>query len=73
VDDIGLHFIHERGKGSNPFPIILTHGYPDSFYPGKSTVRRSFRVSAVNIEIAQRIAGQTVQRPPGFMIDPGTG
>ena len=31
VDDIGLHFIHERGKGPNPFPIILTHGYPDSF------------------------------------------
>jgi epoxide hydrolase len=25
VDGIGLHFIHERGKGSNPFPIILTH------------------------------------------------
>jgi pimeloyl-ACP methyl ester carboxylesterase len=32
VDDIGLHFIHERGKGPNPFPILLTHGYPDSFY-----------------------------------------
>jgi pimeloyl-ACP methyl ester carboxylesterase len=32
LDDIGLHFIHERGKGPNPFPIILTHGYPDSFY-----------------------------------------
>jgi len=32
VDNIGLHFIHERGKGPNPFPIILTHGYPDSFY-----------------------------------------
>ncbi len=32
VDDIGIHFIHERGKGPNPFPIILTHGYPDSFY-----------------------------------------
>jgi pimeloyl-ACP methyl ester carboxylesterase len=32
VDDIGIHFIHERGKGSNPFPLILTHGYPDSFY-----------------------------------------
>ena len=32
VDGIGLHFIHERGKGPNPFPIILTHGYPDSFY-----------------------------------------
>jgi len=32
VDDIGIHFIHEHGKGPNPFPIILTHGYPDSFY-----------------------------------------
>ena len=32
VDDIGIHFIHERGKGPDPFPLILTHGYPDSFY-----------------------------------------
>jgi hypothetical protein len=31
VDDIGIHFIHERGKGLNPFPLILTDGYPDSF------------------------------------------
>lgn len=31
VDGIGIHFIHERGKGPDPFPIILTHGYPDSF------------------------------------------
>ena len=32
VDGIGIHFIHERGKGPNPTPIILTHGWPDSFY-----------------------------------------
>jgi pimeloyl-ACP methyl ester carboxylesterase len=32
VDAVGIHFIHVRGKGPNPFPIILTHGYPDSFY-----------------------------------------
>jgi pimeloyl-ACP methyl ester carboxylesterase len=32
VDDIGIHFIHEHGKGPHPFPLILTHGYPDSFY-----------------------------------------
>jgi pimeloyl-ACP methyl ester carboxylesterase len=31
VDGIGIHFIHERGKGPKPFPLILTHGYPDSF------------------------------------------
>jgi microsomal epoxide hydrolase len=32
VDGIGIHFIHERGRGPKPFPLILTHGYPDSFY-----------------------------------------
>jgi pimeloyl-ACP methyl ester carboxylesterase len=32
VDGVGIHFIHARGKGPNPFPLILTHGYPDSFY-----------------------------------------
>jgi len=24
-------FIPEHGKGENPMPIILNHGYPDSF------------------------------------------
>jgi pimeloyl-ACP methyl ester carboxylesterase len=32
IDGLGIHFIHERGKGPNPTPIILTHGWPDSFY-----------------------------------------
>ncbi len=32
VDGIQIHFIHEPGKGPNPTPIILTHGWPDSFY-----------------------------------------
>lgn len=31
VDGTGIHFIHERGKGPNPLPLILTHGWPDSF------------------------------------------
>jgi pimeloyl-ACP methyl ester carboxylesterase len=31
VDGLGVHFIHERGRGERPFPLILTHGYPDSF------------------------------------------
>lgn len=31
VDGFGLHFIHERGTGENPLPILLTHGWPDSF------------------------------------------
>ncbi|HZR41256.1 MAG TPA: epoxide hydrolase [Ktedonobacteraceae bacterium] len=32
LDGSSIHFIHERGKGPNPLPIILTHGWPDSFY-----------------------------------------
>ncbi len=32
VDGLGIHFIHERGKGPDPRPLILTHGWPDSFY-----------------------------------------
>jgi len=31
VKGIGLHFIHERGLGPDPLPLILTHGFPDSF------------------------------------------
>jgi microsomal epoxide hydrolase len=26
-----VHFVHERGHGPSPLPIVLTHGFPDSF------------------------------------------
>lgn len=32
IDGTELRFIHESGKGPDPLPIILTHGWPDSFY-----------------------------------------
>lgn len=32
IDDLGIHLIHERGQGPNPIPIIITHGWPSSFY-----------------------------------------
>jgi pimeloyl-ACP methyl ester carboxylesterase len=32
VDGTVLHFVHERGHGPKPLPIVLTHGYPDSFF-----------------------------------------
>ncbi|GFP76450.1 epoxide hydrolase family protein [Clostridium fungisolvens] len=38
VDGIDIHFIHERGKGPNPIPIILTHGWPDSFLRYKKLI-----------------------------------
>ena len=40
VDGIGLHFIHERGKGPNPTPLLLIHGFPDSFYRYHKVIER---------------------------------
>ncbi|WP_018752123.1 epoxide hydrolase family protein [Paenibacillus sanguinis] len=31
IDGTRVHFIHEYGKGPRPLPIILTHGWPDSY------------------------------------------
>jgi pimeloyl-ACP methyl ester carboxylesterase len=31
VDGLRIHFIHERGNGPDPLPIVLTHGFPSSF------------------------------------------
>ena len=30
VEDIDIHFIHERGSGPSPLPLIITHGWPGS-------------------------------------------
>src|SRR5260370_22698736 len=32
IDGFGIHFIHERGQGLNPLPLLLTHGWPGSFF-----------------------------------------
>jgi pimeloyl-ACP methyl ester carboxylesterase len=32
VDGTGIHFIHVRGQGPRPLPLILTHGWPSTFY-----------------------------------------
>src|SRR5947209_3948686 len=32
LDSHAIHFIHERGKGPNPLPIVLTHGWPSTFF-----------------------------------------
>jgi Epoxide hydrolase N terminus len=32
INGVNIHLIHMKGKGANPLPIILTHGWPDSFY-----------------------------------------
>ena len=31
IDDCLIHFVHERGNGPNPTPLIISHGWPSSF------------------------------------------
>ncbi len=38
VDGLGIHFIHEKGKGPNPMPLVVTHGWPGSFYEMHKTI-----------------------------------
>lgn len=32
VDGLRLHFLHERGRGPDPIPIVLVHGWPSTFF-----------------------------------------
>ncbi len=31
LDGLRIHFLHQRGKGPKPLPLIITHGWPGSF------------------------------------------
>ena len=32
IDGVGIHYIHVPGKGPSPMPLVLSHGWPSSFY-----------------------------------------
>src|SRR3954451_24248528 len=32
VDGFGIHFVHRHGVGPDPLPLVLTHGWPSTFY-----------------------------------------
>jgi pimeloyl-ACP methyl ester carboxylesterase len=39
LDGIRVHFIHVRGTGAHPLPVILTHGWPWTFWDYKDVIR----------------------------------
>lgn len=39
VDGIPLHFIREPGKGPNPIPLVMTHGWPWTFWDYNELIR----------------------------------
>ena len=38
IDGVPIHFIHVRGKGPNPRPIILSHGWPWTFWDWRDVI-----------------------------------
>jgi pimeloyl-ACP methyl ester carboxylesterase len=32
VDGFGVHVVHARGRGPDPIPLLITHGWPSCFY-----------------------------------------
>lgn len=38
IDGVPIHFIHVRGKGPNPVPIVLNHGWPWTFWDLKDVI-----------------------------------
>ncbi|MEA3215167.1 MAG: hypothetical protein QOJ19_1323 [Acidimicrobiia bacterium] len=39
IDGIPIHFIHEKGRGPNPIPLVLTHGWPWTFWDLNAVIR----------------------------------
>ena len=39
VEGIPIHFIHQPGKGPRPIPLILTHGWPWTFWDFNKVIR----------------------------------
>ena len=38
IDGIPIHFIYEKGKGPNPMPLILSHGWPWTFWDWQKVI-----------------------------------
>jgi hypothetical protein len=32
IRGLGLHYIHEKGRGPHPYPLILSHGWPSTAF-----------------------------------------
>ncbi|HXR25245.1 MAG TPA: epoxide hydrolase, partial [Candidatus Binataceae bacterium] len=39
IDGVPIHFIHEPGKGPKPIPLILSHGWPWTFWDLQKVIR----------------------------------
>ncbi|HUE37878.1 MAG TPA: epoxide hydrolase [Candidatus Binatia bacterium] len=39
IEDVPIHFIYEKGRGPRPMPIVLSHGWPWTFWDLQKVIR----------------------------------
>ena len=62
IDGIELHFIHAKGKGANPMPLLLSHGWPGSIVEFLDLIPRLTEHFSV---VAPSLPGYTLSFAPG--------
>ena len=62
IRGIDLHFIHEPGRGSNPIPLLLSHGWPGSIVEFKRLIPLLTERFTV---VAPSLPGYTLSFRPG--------
>ena len=62
IDGIELHFIQVKGKGANPMPLLLSHGWPGSIVEFLELIPRLTEHFSV---VAPSLPGYTLSFAPG--------
>jgi pimeloyl-ACP methyl ester carboxylesterase len=62
IDGIDLHFIHEPGRGPNPVPLLISHGWPGSVFEFHKLIPLLTEHFTV---IAPSLPGYTLSFKPG--------
>ncbi|KVG09614.1 epoxide hydrolase family protein [Burkholderia vietnamiensis] len=72
VADVGgqrVHFIHRRGAGPNPYPLVITHGWPGSVFEFDALIERLCDPAAFGGDPLDAF-DVVVPSLPGFLFSP---
>ena len=65
----GVHFVHRRGAGPKPYPLVITHGWPGSFFEFHALLDRLCDPAAFGADPADAF-DVVVPSLPGFAFSP---
>jgi pimeloyl-ACP methyl ester carboxylesterase len=67
-----VHFVHRRGVGPAPYPIVITHGWPGSFFEFHALLDQLCDPAAFGADAADAF-DVVVPSLPGFLFSPPPG